>query len=381
MQHQNIAPVVERTLLDLFRRSLSSEPRAHASDLSSDNWLALGQLAKLHGIVPWMLKNLPAPDISYLPASLVSDWKAWEQKNRLRVLANWAVAIRVLAILGSAGVRALPIKGVVLSQQLYGSPWLRHAGDVDILIERGKVLDAHAAMSRSSLSPTDIYSNLSPNQWQWLLNNKYHTRYRDRGTGLWIESHWRLHGEGLLNNLDESWIKMAEFTPIDVLGQKVYTLPNPILYLLVMSHFARSRWSRLIWLLDSWKALEAIRTTHQKAELEACITMHGAERIHNQFLSMVRQLFEDDSLCQWPPPNVGLPVRQARLLGALRMDIRKIRLNLGMRGSLWYKLAVIKGLLIDVRDFAVIRLPDWLFWLYVPLRIPLHIYRRYWRNG
>lgn len=54
-----------------------------------------------------------------------------------------------------------------------------------------------------------------------------------------------------------------------------------------------------------------------------------------------------------------------------------LRFQLGLSGSLRYKLSVLRGYLVSTNDFSLIRFPNWLFWLYVPLRVPLYIYRRY----
>lgn len=253
-----------------------------------------------------MLLNLSSASIKAIPESLVSAWKTWERQNRLRVLANWSVTIRVLRLLDSAGIRAVPIKGVALSQQLYGSPWLRPAGDVDVLIERRMISAAHAAMLGAGFAAKELFSNLSASQWQWLLNNGHEACYRDRQAGLLVELQWRMHGNALLNNLDESWVR-GDPKVIEVIGHKVPALPELVLYLLVMSHLACSRWCRLIWVLDSWKALQSARTVHTEADLEAIIAKHGATRIHRQFLKLMQHLLEDKRLSQWSPPGFCPP--------------------------------------------------------------------------
>lgn len=106
MSNRGIAPEVVRTLLCLFRRSLGEKTQAATASLHDSQWSELGQLAKTYGVAPWILLNLSSASIKAIPESLVSAWKTWERQNRLRVLANWSVTIRVLRLLDSAGIRA-----------------------------------------------------------------------------------------------------------------------------------------------------------------------------------------------------------------------------------------------------------------------------------
>jgi hypothetical protein len=167
--------------------------------------MGLEQRALAHGIVPWLLNSLTTEVIGQLPSDLVPVWKRSEQLNRVRVLANWSVATRVLKVLEGTGIRAVPIKGVALSQQLYGAPWMRPAGDVDVLIHRQCVRKAHSAMRAAGFAVQFPNWEPTPSQWDWILRNKKHACYRDRRSETLIELHWRMHNHPLLNNRDESW--------------------------------------------------------------------------------------------------------------------------------------------------------------------------------
>jgi hypothetical protein len=388
----------ERIMLQLFKGGLGGNARTVPANPGFCPTVELGQAAKVHGIVPWLLDPKRSVMLQAIPEALATEWRAWEQHNRLLVLANWAVTTHALGTLDAAGIVAMPIKGVALSQQLYGSPWLRPAGDVDLLVERRVIPAAHQALLSAGFVTKDLFATLSANQWRWLLNNDHQVCYRDPQSGLLVELHWRMHGNGLLNNLDESWIDAAlgssvrgkdapspyplpegerEKMEVDVLGRRVPVLPAPILYLLVMSHLVRSHWWRLIWVLDSWKALEAARGTHSKMELDAIIARHGADRIHRRFLALMQQLLGDDRLSPQLSAALFPPAERMRNWGSLHKGWDGLCFQLGLRGSLRYKLAVLRSYLVGPSDFLVLRLPGWLFWLYVPLRIPLYVYRRY----
>lgn len=376
-RHQNSAQS-ERALLHLFRNSLTGETRPLSENLNEEQWATLGRLAEAHGVVPWLILHLPPASINALPESLIAEWKAWEQQNRLRVLANWSVAIRVLGLMDSAGIRALPIKGVALSQQIYGAPWLRPAGDVDLLLGRRLIPTAHKVMLAEGFVPEYPGMEATSSEWGWVFKNGHHASYRDPKSRTLVELHWRMHGQPLLDFRDEKWIG-GELKEIEVLGRKTLAPAAPVQYLLVMSHLARSHWSRLIWVLDSWLALKAARTIHSDAELNAIIAEHGAIRIHRQFLSLMQYVLEDDGLRQWPPPGFGTPHERMKSWGPARRGLDGLLSQMGLKGSIRYKMSVLRSYLLSPYDFALVPLPDWLFWLYAPLRIPLWVYRRYLR--
>lgn len=368
-----------RAVLHLLRHSLTADPLLFPRNLTLDRGSELTAIAVGHGLVPWLLVRLPHATLHALSVSLLSEWRTWEQQNRLRVLANWSVTSRVIGLLESTKISCMPVKGVALSQVLYGSPWMRPAGDVDLLLDRTAMSAAHGVMLERAYSAEFPRRSVTPRQWMWILDTCHSTNYRDRHRTL-IELHWRLHDYSLLNNRDESWIK-GPLKQIDVLGRTVAVFPEAIQYLLVMSHLARSRWSRLIWVLDSWLALQAARAVHTADELDAIITDHGAVRIHRRFLELMRQLLENDALNQWPPPGFGTPNERMKSWGLVRQGWNGLLFQLALKGSAHYKWSVLHRYLIFGIDFELVRLPDWLFWLYAPLRIPLFIYRRYFQKS
>lgn len=362
-------------LLELFRSALTGAalPVPVGPDVSS---LAIG-----HGIVSWLLANLPPASLDALPESLITDWKTWEQQNRLRVMANFALLIRVAGMLEAAGMRTVPVKGVALSQQLYGSPWLRPAGDVDLLIERAQVPRAYALLLAAGFTAKSPHAVVTPRQWQWILDSQHDAACRDTN-GMPVELQWRIHGNALLEYRDEEWVLegLGEVKKMEMLGRTVPRLSEATTYLLTMSHLARSGWSRLIWVLDAWHAWQAALAVHSQGEMERIVAEHGAVRIHRRFLSLMDRLQNDADLGQWPPPGVAPRYFRQDEQAPARSMFSLLGFDLGLKGSLRYKWSVLRNYLASPNDFTLLRLPDWAFWLYVPLRLPLFVYRRYLRK-
>ncbi len=67
----------------------------------------------------------------------------------------------MLKLFGEAGIPAIPLKGVALSQALYGDTSLRVCGDLDILVPRGLVAQSFQVLLRNRYEaelPEEYYS-------------------------------------------------------------------------------------------------------------------------------------------------------------------------------------------------------------------------------
>ncbi len=74
-----------------------------------------------------------------------------------------AALVRVLRGLADAGVRALPVKGVVTAYQLYAEPWERPIADVDIRVVPADIVSVRDVARRSGwkeLAWAPAYSNV-----------------------------------------------------------------------------------------------------------------------------------------------------------------------------------------------------------------------------
>jgi len=72
-------------------------------------------------------------DPSSWAGPLVADLVAWRRGALVRGLGQVALAARVLDLLGARGIRALPLKGVVLAEVAYDAESDRPMSDVDVL--------------------------------------------------------------------------------------------------------------------------------------------------------------------------------------------------------------------------------------------------------
>ena len=99
------------------------------------DWDRLWRLGHVHEVLPLLVTSITALDG---PARMPERWSADAQRRRsATLLQNRSLLGELLATLdamGAVGVEAIPVKGLVLTEMLYGNLALRPAGDIDVLV-------------------------------------------------------------------------------------------------------------------------------------------------------------------------------------------------------------------------------------------------------
>jgi hypothetical protein len=128
-----LEPIAEQQLIELLRGPI--------------DWERLWAQGHLHEVLPLLTTTLRRL------AAQVPIPAAWLEQAQRRyyatMLRNTALAdqlLRVLAAFQQAGIAALPVKGLVLAETLYGSLALRPLGDLDILVRPSDLLRARAIL-------------------------------------------------------------------------------------------------------------------------------------------------------------------------------------------------------------------------------------------
>lgn len=316
------------------------------------------------------------------------DWAA--AALRTQALAAAAACLSQIAELArltprfeAAGVRRLVLKGVALAAQLYGDPCARSPRDIDLLVDPTRFADAEAVLAGAGYRP--LAGPMTPQQ-----GAAYHRWIRDSAwvnpsVGVMVELHTRLTDDAALiaQDFETLW---AERETVRLGAAPVDTLPRHRLALYLTAHAAGHAWERLCWLVDLAALLDS-EAAADAAQADADAAGLGAPMGHALLMAH-----------DW----LGAPV-SAALLARLRADRRVARLaRLAaraydgqhwrqsparaswagfMRHSVWqrlYRLGLKPGWryqarqltreLVSPADWATVRLPDRLFWLYPAVR-------------
>jgi hypothetical protein len=220
---------VLEALLSACRHALETsstppEPHRVADPGSAERLVAL---AARHGVIPLLAVGLRRAG-DELPEPAASDLRQREALNTRRALALAVEQRALLDDLRSAGVRALPFKGLDLAERHYGGAHRRGVGDLDLLVQAADLHQAAAVLRNRGYTATGSEpEGTREHHWSW-------RRAADRVD---VELHFALRPSGL-----------GPARPVRI-GPGGHPSPGELLVLLA-EHGAAHRWDRLKWLCD-----------------------------------------------------------------------------------------------------------------------------------
>jgi Uncharacterised nucleotidyltransferase len=267
-----LEPIVERQLVELLHGPL--------------NWERLWAQGHLHEVLPLLtatLRRLAAQ------APIPAPWLAQAQRRYYAtMLRNTALAdelLRVLAAFRQADIAALPVKGVVLAETLYGSLALRPLGDLDVLVQPADLPRARAALGELGFAQAD----------QPGYENAYHPYHdppyyrRATGSPICLELHWGLWARHFFQlETDALWQRVV---PAQIHGTTLSILSPEDTLLHLAIHRSRSA-LRLRFVCDIAELLRHHRATLDWEYLLAQTQAAGARTTMFYTLALAVDLLE-----------------------------------------------------------------------------------------
>jgi hypothetical protein len=138
-----LIPEDELCLL-LARGQLNPEERTHILPFLATplQWPLLLERAHSHQVYPLLYCNLRDLGFAGVPEAVQAELKGLYLASALRNQSLAEELARLLSLLGEAGIRVVPLKGVALAQSLYGDVAARVCVDIDILVPPANVVQA-----------------------------------------------------------------------------------------------------------------------------------------------------------------------------------------------------------------------------------------------
>lgn len=144
--------------------------------------------------------------------------------------------------LDAAEIPFLVLKGFPLSERLYEPGYLRHCGDLDILIEPKDFARAHGVALAGGYTPSVTYPHLTTR----ILG---HDAAYDHRTAPSLELHLRLHSNFGIRPAAAPFFERAEAQTLSD-GYRVRALGRVDDFVHLAAHATAHRWSKLRWLYD-----------------------------------------------------------------------------------------------------------------------------------
>jgi hypothetical protein len=356
----------------------------HRASEASPNWTEYLRLVDRHRTPALSWAALKRAPRVHIPEQVKRELQKRSDVCRLQAMRHLQLLAGVLKGLNHSGIPVMPLKGPLLSLTLYGDAGLRLSRDLDILVPQKEIPQTQECLQKMGWRPGPEYFPLSPRQWEASMRHERHIGYVHPQQGCQLELHWRKDCYSP-QETEQHW---ARSRTSELLGSSYQAMTHTDLAIYLCHHGGGHRWFRAKWLGDlarmhcnghvDWpEVLTYARTVGQERSVLLCLQLLS-EWYDFAFLNIARTLRKT-----LPYPLVCRAVRDltapgepAELIALARFKerVRDSRYNrlLWPHRSWWKNLA---SLTYCRFDFRVLPLPDSLFWLYIPLRPFLWVWR------
>ena len=242
----------DRLVLALAVGGAEEQAKADSARLLAGDldWAVILERIGAHGLGPLACRGLRALGWAGVPLHARERLEAASRVAALRndlLMTDLASALRALA---HAGIPAIPLKGPMLAETLYGDPGLRECSDLDLLVPRESVPRAWAVLAAERWAPAEAYL-VESRDLDWLVESNIEYAFaRSRGefTSV-LELHWDLAWRWRRGGLaaDRLW---ARARPAHLRNVPCLALDDATQLLYLAIHAARHRWQAVKWLVD-----------------------------------------------------------------------------------------------------------------------------------
>lgn len=333
------------------------------------------ELRERHRMTDIQIKEAP-----FCPADFPKDKPKRINRKQLVMLGEF---FKINKAFNDAGIKAINLKGPLLSYKLYGDWGARQSKDLDILVDIEEIDKAVAIIENIGYKAQYQIPN-TPKKRKLFLKSIHHVVYNHPIKNTQVELHWQMLG---IRFCSEKTIQkvIKENTITSNYQGHIFTEFTPELELtyLVM-HGTKHAWSRLKWLSDIDKYLETIKLDTLK--LYNISKILKSEKSYLITQNILKYYFENSSIEKLTQTYTKTKVSQKSIdyckYSIQISDQEKCKSNLRYRYSLskgiygiYYHTNRIK---ISISDFDKINLPDRLSSLYHIVRLIswLNLYKK-----
>jgi hypothetical protein len=208
-------------------------------------WEQLLSLAEHHGVTPLVYEALREHGDA-VPSAILERLRRRYEDNARRNLRFTAELRRILDCLEAHAIDAIPYKGPVLAETVYGELGRREFSDLDIIVRPADVVRAREALKLLDYRPS---LQLTNSQERAYVRSGYEYTFDGPAGANLLEIQWGIVPKFFAVDFSvEGFFERAAH--VDLAGRKVKTLSAEDLLLALCVHAAKHVWIRLCWLRD-----------------------------------------------------------------------------------------------------------------------------------
>jgi Uncharacterised nucleotidyltransferase len=371
-------------LICVARRSLDDGVTEKLRELLRPglDWEYLVQIADRHCLIPLLYVHLSDVSTSSVPQTVMSELRsAYHESTRSNLLLTGEL-IKVLECFEANGIQAIPFKGPTLALRAYGDVGLRQFGDLDVLVHKQDVPRVRDLLVSPGFKPT---AALTRGQQAALLRFDCACNFENR-QGVMLDVHWNFVEQhfSIEMNADGLWDRLE---PITIGDKRFMTLSTEDLLLILCLHGFTHLWERFGWICDIASLIDV------RNDLDWQSVLQNSDRLGLRRILQLGLMLANDLLDTPIPAEVRSTIEADAVVTGLAHQIQRqlfeerstvpgffggAILNLRMRERKRDRFGSCLRLMLTPRsyDWMSLSLPEWLFFLYYPLR-PLRLAAKY----
>lgn len=230
-----------RLIIECCRFQPDSDLLSSLSAQISD-WNGCLMSAYAHGVYPLVAKSLKS--IKTLPDPIKMSLKLANLDIARRNMVMTSELLRIMKLFEDHNIRAMAIKGPVLSQMIHGDITQRQFSDIDILIDEPDVYKAGLLLSENQFE--------MDHEIEFLQNKTLLKIFKDvvfSSKDVHLELHWRLFEEKLIQKvLTEQFNYHTDVCRVNGVSIRTLQVDSMLFYLCL--HGSRHFWERIEWIVD-----------------------------------------------------------------------------------------------------------------------------------
>ena len=247
------------------------------------DWELLLQHAFYHKTFPLLYNSLKKACPDMVPEAVLQQLKSYYLKNAAHSFFLAGMLIKVLRILEQNNIPAVPFKGPVLSETIFGDTGLRSYCDLDIQVHQHDMYRAAQLLIEHGYQ-LDLKNNLDESQFNKLIQTDTEVQLYNEKNGVTIDLQWDLAGRYFSMPLDLTRMQ-GRLEQVVLLKHEMLQFSSEDLLVYLCIHANR----------HCWEQLDAVCCVNELIGARPGLDWHEAVRTAEQ-LGSKRMLFIGISL-------------------------------------------------------------------------------------
>ena len=240
--------------------------RSLAGGLGAGEWDEFLAVTGHHRISSLVYENLDRVRPEGVPGRVREALRVRARLNAMEALRAAAEIRTITERFRAAEIEITVLKGVPLSQVLFGSPNARHVGDIDMLVAEDRLAEQVELLDEVGYSRINPPGKLTERRIESYVAFWKDFTFAKRESDFELDLHWRLFNNRF--HAANAMVQQADYTSVEVYGvrMRVFSLRDQFLY--IAAHGIADAWTYLKSLADVGGFLKMFT----QEELEGALT-------------------------------------------------------------------------------------------------------------